>query len=640
MIGVISSVSVFAQVEDAEGAQDSLIHLEEVVISQTRLQNYAVGHYIQQVDTATSRLATVTNAAELMRKFGFGHIRSYGAGGLTTPSFRGTGASHTAVLWNGINIISPLNGQSDLTLIPVNFIDDVQLQSGGSASLYGAGAIGGTMQFNNKAVFKQGFNASLTGNAGSFKTFFHGLSASWSKNRWISSTKIFQGSALNNFSYSNTTYSPPREERRQHNAVEQHGILQQNYFQLNQKNLLSFRVWCQDNHIEIPEPTTVAQAGQSTQRDYFLRSTIGWNHDYKNGHLFMQSALVHHVLDYRSPLIDLVAVSKFNSIINILENTFNAGSAIEWTSGVNITRENVEADELTKNPSRTRVALYTAVKYEAGKWRNVLSARQETVSGNLTPFAPSLGLEYKLHRVISTFGNVSRNYRIPTFNDLYWIDAVSKGNPNLRMEQSWSEELGFKLSIPAKLFHLNGQFAAFSNHVDDMIYWTQDSGRWSSENLRMAWTRGIETMGTLKTTIGKVRGELTQRYSFTAATTEGVYDPKKADEIGNQLVYTPKHESGTTVKLTWSSWQLSLTNNYTSRQFTDDNNNIYSILKPYSIANLWVSKDLIFRNMTILVMTEINNLFDQEVSARRGYPLPGRNFKAGFTIKFNKPIRK
>jgi vitamin B12 transporter len=621
-----------------------LIHLGEVVVTQTRLQHYAIGHYLQNVDTTISRLANVSNAAELLRKFGFGHIRSYGVGGVTTPSFRGTGASHTAVLWNGINIISPLNGQSDLSLIPVNFVDDIQLQSGGSATLYGSGAIGGTIQFNNKAVFKQGFNVSLTENVGSFKTFFHGLSASWSGSRWISSTKVFQTSAENNFSFLNRNFSPAREEVRQHNALEQRGVLQQNYFQINTRNLLSFRFWYQDNHYEIPEPTTVTLPGLSTQRDKFFRSTVGWNHDYKNGHLFFQSALVHHVLDYRNPNINTIEISTFDTFVNMLENTINVTNNIEWTSGINFTHEEANADEYGDNPSRNREALYTAFKHQAGKWRNVLSARWEIVEDKHSPLSPSLGVEYQAHRLVSAFGNFSRNYRIPTFNDLFWNDATSKGNPNLLMETSWSEELGFKLSIPleqrssTKTTRFNGQLAVFSNQVDNMIYWGQTAGTWSPTNLRKAWTRGLESMGTLRKTAGKFSGELTQRYSYTIATTEAVYDPKKINEIGNQLVFTPKHESGTTLRLTWSSWQLSATNNYTGRQFTDDNNTIYYVLKPYNITNLWISKDLSFKNVTMMIMTEVNNLFGNEVSTRPGYPLPGRNFKAGLTIKFNKPI--
>lgn len=615
MLGFISVIDVVGQANET----DSLHLLNEVVVTNTRLQAYAIGHYAQRVDSLSSKLSAMTNAAELFRKFGYGHIRSYGVGGLTTPSFRGTGASHTAILWNGINIISPLNGQSDLSLLPMTFVDDVQLQSGGSASLYGSGAIGGTIQFNSKAVFRQGLNISLTENAGSFKTYFHGLSASWSGKRFISSTKIFQSSAENNFPFVNQNFSPPRNEVRQHDAIEQHGVLQQNYFQLNSRQLLSLRFWYQDNHVQLPEVISVTKPGESTQRDQFFRSMIGWNYDYRKGHLFVQSAQVHHMLDYRNPPTNTTSISTFNSFINTFENTINVANDLEWTSGANYTYE--EAIDVR---SRNRFALYTAFKHETGKWRNVLSARQETVNGRLTPFAPSLGFEYRFNNIFALFGSTSRNYRIPTFNDLYWNDATSKGNPDLKMEKSWSEEAGLKLN-----WIIQGQLAVFSNQVDNMIYWTQTAGIWSPENLRNAWTRGIESLGTYRKTMGKVSSEITLRYSFTRAT----------DQSGKQLVFTPLHESGTTVRLGWKSYNLSFTNNYTSRQFTDDSNNIYYALRSYNIANVWLSKDWSLKKITMMFMVEMNNMFNNQVSTRPGYPLPGRNFKAGITIRFNKPIR-
>ncbi|MFZ6002259.1 MAG: hypothetical protein ACOYW3_17230, partial [Bacteroidota bacterium] len=105
--------SVHAQV-----TTDTVKLLPELVVERSRLESYAIGHYVHQVDSATQQLASMGTLAEMLRKNGFGHFRSYGVGGVTTASFRGTGASHTALLWNGINLQSPLLGQADLTQAP------------------------------------------------------------------------------------------------------------------------------------------------------------------------------------------------------------------------------------------------------------------------------------------------------------------------------------------------------------------------------------------------------------------------------------------------------------------------------------------------------------------------------------------
>jgi iron complex outermembrane receptor protein len=641
--GLISSLVATAQHDEA----DTTIRLDEVVITQSRLQNYAAGHYILPVDTLTSRLASMTSAAELMRKFGYGHIRSYGVGGIATPSFRGTGASHTSVLWNGINLVSPLNGQSDLSLLPISFVDDVQIQSGGSASLYGSGAIGGTLSFNSKAVFNQGLGLSLTENIGSFGTYFHGLSTTWSKKKSISSTKVFQTSAENNFKFANRNSSPPIEQHRQHSAFRQFGILQQNYFQISQRQLLSLRFWYQDNNTEIPNPVTVVAPELATQRDRFFRSMIGWNFDYKEGHLFVQSAQVHHMLDYRDPLINLASISTFDTFINTAENTLDLGHELEWTTGMNYTHELAKGDELRRDkPGRNRLALYSALKHNAKKIKSVLSLRQELLDSELTPFSASVGTDVSVHRSVSLFGNVSRSYRIPTFNDLYWNGAGAKGNPDLQPETSWSKEAGVK--IDAERYartrsqtkpHLKIQAAIFSNQVDDWILWAPSTLVWSAENIKKVWSRGVESNSQLTTKLGEVTTDITVRYSYTRSTSEAVYDPSRENEIGKQLFFTPKHESGVTARAGWRSWNLAFTNNYTGKQYTDDTNSEFYAMKGYNVTNVWLSKDLKFKKLTILFMTELNNIFNNEINSRPGYPLPGRNFKAGITIKFNQPIR-
>ena len=56
---------------------------------------------------------------------------------LSTISFRGTGAGHTSVIWNGVNINQPTIGQTDFSLFPVFAFDDIRIFYGASSSIFG-----------------------------------------------------------------------------------------------------------------------------------------------------------------------------------------------------------------------------------------------------------------------------------------------------------------------------------------------------------------------------------------------------------------------------------------------------------------------------------------------------------------------
>ena len=64
-------------------------------------------------------------------------------------TFRGTSSSHTSVLWNGIPINSIANGLADLSSIFCHSFSDVVIVNGGDGSLFGSGAIGGSIHLNS-----------------------------------------------------------------------------------------------------------------------------------------------------------------------------------------------------------------------------------------------------------------------------------------------------------------------------------------------------------------------------------------------------------------------------------------------------------------------------------------------------------
>ena len=111
------------------------IKIKEVVISRNKPDTEASGYKKTKIDSSTLVNYSNRNLSDMLSDNTDIYIKSYGMGGTSTVAFRGTTASHTIIDWNGININSPMLGQSDLSLFPVGLIDDVNIYFGGASML-------------------------------------------------------------------------------------------------------------------------------------------------------------------------------------------------------------------------------------------------------------------------------------------------------------------------------------------------------------------------------------------------------------------------------------------------------------------------------------------------------------------------
>jgi len=147
------------------------IKINEVVVSRNTINDESAGYKKTMIDSSVMVKYSNSAIADLLSENTEVFIKSYGMGGTATPSFRGTDASHTLVDWNGININSPMLGQTDLSLIPVGIMDDIQIYFGGASMLLNNGGIGGTINIETKPEWKKETLVSLNGAAGSFGSY-------------------------------------------------------------------------------------------------------------------------------------------------------------------------------------------------------------------------------------------------------------------------------------------------------------------------------------------------------------------------------------------------------------------------------------------------------------------------------------
>ncbi len=164
MVLGIAMISAPAFAQDAEAADNAPGEL--IVVTGSRIASATVESAAPlQIMTAESiDDSGVTNVQELLLEnpvFGTpGLSRTNSAfltsgTGVATVDLRDLGSDRTLVLINGRRVVASLAGSAtvDLNIIPTQFIDRVDILTGGASSLYGSDAVAGVVNF----VYKKNF---------------------------------------------------------------------------------------------------------------------------------------------------------------------------------------------------------------------------------------------------------------------------------------------------------------------------------------------------------------------------------------------------------------------------------------------------------------------------------------------------
>jgi len=128
--------------------------LDSVYLTDSKLKEYSTGRDVLTLSDSILR----QNRPLLTNTLNFNtpiYFKENGLGMVSSPSFRGTTASQTAVLWNGININSQFNGQLDFNTINTGAYNEISVRGGGGSVVYGTGAIGGSVHLNTTLSFEK-----------------------------------------------------------------------------------------------------------------------------------------------------------------------------------------------------------------------------------------------------------------------------------------------------------------------------------------------------------------------------------------------------------------------------------------------------------------------------------------------------
>jgi iron complex outermembrane receptor protein len=266
--------------------------------------------------------------------------------------------------------------------------------------------------------------------------------------------------------------------------------------------------------------------------------------------------------------------------------------------------------------------------------------REEMFGKEWTPIIPAFFID----GVLSQKGNIvakasiSRNYRFPTLNDLYFLPG---GNPDLKKESGWTYDAGVWFAVGKEgVYSLTGSANWFDSYIHDWIIWLPTTkGFFSPENIKDVHAYGVELKADLNVVFAKEwQLGLNGAFSWTPSINNG--DPRSVADrsVGKQLPYVPLFSSSVTGRLSWRSWSFLYKWCYYSERFTMSSNDISFTgqLPEYYMSNITLEKVLKFKWADLSLKGTINNLFDEEYLSMLSRPMPGINFEifVGITPKW------
>ncbi len=600
-------------------AQEDTLALPTITITEKPVFS---GEQTDRPDEALLARQPAIHVGELLSRSTGVFVKSFGGGSSATTSIRGGSAEHTRVLWNGLPIENPMLGQLDFSLLPAIFVDEVAVHYGGNTATWGNGAIGGTVQLDNKIDWKKkGLIAQYTATSGAFGLAQQGLKVGFGNEKFQVINRIFYQQAENDFTYFISENLPRRKQTNA--ATKQWGTLQELHFRITPRQTLNAYFWYQNVDRQLP-PHAAQTRSEARQSDETKRLTVDWQYAGNSWLLKAQAAWYEEDLWYVDPLSGIDDLSGFNTLLGQITGTKNIGRIHRLTVGIQEAFYQADTDLYQNSITQNRLATWSDWKTEWQKLSLQLSIRQEWQDGKALPVVPSLGAVYHPFDWISLRGRVSRNYRSPNLNALYYFPT---GNPDLLPERGWSRELGLDINF-IKFNNWTGGYGitGFRREIKNWIRWILPEGSFSfaPTNVAEVLSEGIEHRlnlnGKYKHTVFKLSIGYNQLRSVHK---KGIVRPQIA--AGSQLVYTPKQQFFSTLKFNYRDALFIFQHRYTG-EVTSLNNNI---LPGYHLSDLTLGYTLKTKRWQHRLSLRINNLWDKDyrVLERRG--MPGRHLSFG-----------
>jgi len=563
------------------------------------------------------------------------------AGSLSTIRFRGTSPNHTSVNVGGINLNSLTLGSSNLANIPTYFFEELMLQYGSASVVNGSGSIGGSLNLSSQLKWVDGVSVNSKISISSFDEQFYGAKVYAGNAKFDSVTKFYYFYKRNNFTF---LHPPVKDfdtgemvrikDRQQNAAINNKGVMQEFGYRFHNQRFWRFMIWLEDDWHQIQQnmATNLKQPWKKEElEDKHIRIWSYYTNKGKKLKRYLGAGYVFDNSIYNNTN-DPIQTQRFITEGNIEYPVYKNGM-IKCGYKFEVISPNVYAYEIN-DVLQYQTDLHASYLHTFfSKLKVSFNMRKGFVTDFTVPFTPALGVSYPVmlresSRIVLT-GNVAKSYRVPTFNDRYWVPG---GNPDLNPENGINYEIGGKYSLYKNRVSLNVLLNAFYMAIEDWILWKNSGAYWTAENVQNVISMGIELQTNIK--IELRRSYILFGLNYTLNSAERSESKNASSAINRQLEYVPFHTVTLYSQYNVNNWGFYLDVNGVSWQYT--NEEPYNILDGYALVNISTDRKFSFKKKhNFKLVFDVDNVFNINYYSSWNYAMPRIAFRCSLSYLLN-----
>jgi iron complex outermembrane receptor protein len=620
-------------VAQSEKHEESSFMTDEIVVEGIKIFKniYYSPTKIKLIDCNEIKSKNGQRLSDILELSGSVYLKSYGSNSsLNTISLNGSGAEHTLFLIDGNRIGTFQNSQIDISQISKDNIEKIEIINNGYSSIFGSDAVSGVVNIITKTPglsIKPKFNISTQFGSFGFNKYYINISKSFSKFSFSGSANL--ESSRNNFNYFYLDGVDQVLRERQNSSYRYKDFSFSTIYYPDRKTTIRLNTNYTSNFRNLPGIETGTPSVASTQIDNIFYSFVNLETAFSK-HSSFKSALSfqNNQMNYENkPYIN----SYYKNIIISNNSQVEFRTFVDIILGYELNYGKLYSNELENNPERLQASLIIVsnLKLLANDKLNIFpSVRYDYFSDTkLNNVSMKIGLNYKIlnNKEIYLKSSLGNNFRIPTFNELFWKQG---GNKNLSQEKSFNFDIG--LIYGFKLFADNLFEVTYSNNVlSDKIIWIPNAnGLWSPVNIGQANINSfIAEFKSKKNVSGDISMLINLSFNYNRSLNNVFVDNNIMEK---QQIYVPKYVFKLNTGIEYKKISMNFFYQYISKRFTDIENIYY--LPEIDLLDGNISYGFNIDKLNFVLRVETNNIFNKNYQFISGYPMPLRNYKLGLQI--------